>query len=231
MNARYDAMAEFYDDVVGDRTDDNAATVALLGLVGDVSGCRVLDLACGQGRLARELARRGASVLGVDISAALIERARAAEDDASRPIDYVLLDVTSPAALEGDQFDVVVCNFGLTDIDDLDRAHATVQRVLPAGGTFVFSILHPCFAGHGENAPSSWPPGRRYADEGWWQASSTGFRGTVGSNHRTIATYLNALVTHQLVPERTLEPPPTEWPDPAPAGPVYFISLCRRIAT
>jgi SAM-dependent methyltransferase len=138
-----------------------------------------------------------------------------------------LLDVTSPDALVGEPFDSVSCNFGLSDIDDLDAALATVQRVLRPGGRFVFSILHPCFAGWGETAPSSWPPDRSYYDELWWQPNNPGFRGKVGANHRTVATYLNALTQHQLVSERSNEPRPTEWPEPAPVGPVYFINRSR----
>jgi ubiquinone/menaquinone biosynthesis C-methylase UbiE len=226
--ARYDELADFYDRVVGDRTDDNAGTVALLDLLGDVRGARLLDLACGQGRIARELSRRGASVVGVDISAALLDRAQAVEGGDNLGIEYLLLDVTSPTALVGELFDNVVCNFGLSDIDDLDAALTTVQRVLRPEGLFVFSILHPCFAGWGETAPSSWPSDRSYYDEVWWQPDSPGFRGTVGANHRTVATYLNALTSHQLVPERSLEPRPTEWPDPAPTGPVYLVSRSRR---
>jgi hypothetical protein len=61
------------------------------------------------------------------------------------------------------------------------------------------------------------------------EASSSGFRGTVGSNHRTVTTYLNAIARHQLVPQHSLEPRPTEWPDPAPAGPVYLVSRSFRV--
>ena len=41
-------------------------------LFGDVSGRRVCDLACGQGRVARYLADRGARVVGVDISSRML---------------------------------------------------------------------------------------------------------------------------------------------------------------
>jgi ubiquinone/menaquinone biosynthesis C-methylase UbiE len=226
--SRYDPIAEFYDGVIGNRIDDNAGTVALLELVGEVHGIRVLDLACGQGRIARELARRGASVVGADISGSLLETARAAEMTENLGIAYALEDATSQHALRGEQFDAVVCNFGLSDIDDLDAALATVQRVLRFDGVFVFSILHPCFPGWGDDAPSSWPPQASYFDEGWWLAQNPGFRGKVGANHRKLTTYLNALIQHGLNVERSREPLPTEWPGTAPRVPVYFVSRCRR---
>jgi 2-polyprenyl-3-methyl-5-hydroxy-6-metoxy-1,4-benzoquinol methylase len=72
--ARYDEIADFYEAFAPDVYDD-PPTPALLSLLGDVSGLRLLDLACGHGRLARELARRGARVVGIDISAALLDKA------------------------------------------------------------------------------------------------------------------------------------------------------------
>src|SRR5438094_148859 len=48
----------------------------MLAMLGDVSGKNILDLGCGEGGYARELARRGANVTAVDGSARLIEIAR-----------------------------------------------------------------------------------------------------------------------------------------------------------
>ena len=56
---RYDEVAGFYNEFVGDDLDDPAAS-ALLDLLPDPNGRHILDLACGHGRLSRELARRGA---------------------------------------------------------------------------------------------------------------------------------------------------------------------------
>lgn len=78
MDARYDAVADFYAEGWPDSDDDPVAR-ALLGLCGDVAGERVLDLACGHGRIARQLAGGGAIVTGIDISAALIAKAAGAE--------------------------------------------------------------------------------------------------------------------------------------------------------
>lgn len=230
MGTRYDAIADFYAEMVGDDVSD-AVAAAVLDLAGDVRGARVLDLACGQGRLSRELARRGASVVGADLSEKLLEKARAAETQEPLGVTYVHVDVTSPDALSGERFDGVVCHFGLSDIDDLDGALATVARVLEAQGWFVLSIVHPCFPGSGPDAPSSWPPGRGYHAEGWWLADNPGFRGKVGANHRTLSTYLNTLVEHALAVERVAEPEPEAgWFESKGGGepvPLYLVVRCR----
>jgi SAM-dependent methyltransferase len=205
--ARYDKIADFYDGVVGDDLSEPAAA-ALLDLLPDVRGSRVLDLACGQGRLSRELARRGAHVVGLDISHELLEKARKDEEVERLGIEYLQDDATSAAALADRTFEGVACHFGLSDIDDLGGLAATVSRMLEPDGWFVFSILHPCFPGWGDDAPSSWPIGRGYFAEGWWLADNPGFRGKVGASHRMLSTYLNQLVEHGFSIEKAAEPRP-----------------------
>ena len=70
----------------------------------------------------RELARRGASVLGIDLSANLIDKAEDAERHEPLGIRYLHADVGQPGVLSTSFFDAAVCNFGLSDIDDLDAA-------------------------------------------------------------------------------------------------------------
>ena len=70
----YDKWASSYDE-------DPNPLVALeepvtLELIGDVRGQRVLDLGCGTGRYCVLLARRGASVVGIDPSSAMLEQAK-----------------------------------------------------------------------------------------------------------------------------------------------------------
>jgi 2-polyprenyl-3-methyl-5-hydroxy-6-metoxy-1,4-benzoquinol methylase len=232
--ARYDLVADFYLDIVGTEVTDPSAA-SLLDLLDDVQGMRVLDLACGHGRLARELARRGATVVGVDISDALLDRAREAEAQEPLGITYLKVDATSARALAGEMFYGIVCNHGLADIDDLDGTLATVARVLRPGGRFVFSILHPCFPGWDDDAPSSWPRDGGYYAEGWWLARNPGIRGKVGSNHRTFSTYLNSVVHHHLAIEEVAEPAPgpklraRQLAAQPGAGPVpMFLVVCCR---
>jgi 2-polyprenyl-3-methyl-5-hydroxy-6-metoxy-1,4-benzoquinol methylase len=229
---RYDEIAAFYDGAVSEVVEDPVAG-ALFELLCDPDGLRVLDLACGQGRVSRELARRGARVVGLDISPALLALARSAEAD-MLGITYVEGDATSPSVLDGERFEAVTCHFGLSDIDDLRAVTANVARLLEPDGMFVFSILHPCFPGWGDDAPSSWPPGEGYFSETWWRAENSGFRGKVGANHRMLSTYLNALVQQGLAIERIAEPQPVgDWVSANQSGdlvPFFLVVCCRRVA-
>jgi len=229
--ARYDEVADFYVTEMGAGIDD-PVTAALLDLAGEVTGRRLLDLACGQGRVARELASRGASVTGVDLSAALIDQARAAEEAHRLGIEYLAGDAGDNDMFDTGSFDGVVCHFGVSDIDDLAATLRTVRRVLRPGGYFVLSLLHPCFPGWTENVSASWPRGSGYFAEGWWrsQAARSLLRRQVGSNHRMISTYLNALVSHDLPIESVVEPPPpsawlAENPEMDPV-PTFLVLRC-----
>jgi SAM-dependent methyltransferase len=212
---------------------DDPPMAALLQLIGDVTSFQLLDLACGHGRLTRELARRGAHVVGVDISAVLLGVAHAREMEHPLHISYIQADAAS-AALEGTKFDGVICNFGLSDIDDLEGAIATVARVLRPSGFFAFSLLHPCFPGwESKQATPSWSPERGYYVEGWWRPSSPahGLRPRVGANHRMLSSYLNTFAQYQLVIEQMAEPPPpSDWLAEPPLGgpvPIYLVGRCR----
>jgi 2-polyprenyl-3-methyl-5-hydroxy-6-metoxy-1,4-benzoquinol methylase len=230
--ARYDAVADFY--ISGFDSADDPASLALLDLLGPVAGLHVVDVACGHGRFTRELARRGADVAGIDISGTLIGKARQTEQEEPLGIRYIHADVTAPGALREGEFDVAACNFGLSDIDDLDAAITAVSSTLRPGGPFVFSILHPCFPG-GKDISGSWPAAGRYYDEGRWtarEARST-LRRKVGANHRMLSTYLGTLRRHGLWLDRLTEPlPQPDW-DPAHDAdrkPVFLVARSVKLA-
>jgi 2-polyprenyl-3-methyl-5-hydroxy-6-metoxy-1,4-benzoquinol methylase len=212
--ARYDAVADFY--ITGFDSVGDPASSALLELLGPVAGLRVLDVACGHGRITRELARQGADVTGIDISGILVSKAIQTEQNEPLGIQYIHADVTAAGALGEGAFDAVACNFGLSDIDDLDAATAGISGALRPGGFLVFSILHPCFAG-GRDISGSWPTATSYYDEGHWTAQDarSTLRRQVGANHRMLSTYLGALRRHGLWLDQLAEPlPPPDW-DPA----------------
>jgi 2-polyprenyl-3-methyl-5-hydroxy-6-metoxy-1,4-benzoquinol methylase len=233
--ARYDDVAQFYVDGWPDDYQDSA-TCSLLEHAGNLMGKRVLDVACGHGRISRELARRGAQVVGVDISRALLGTASEREQHRPLGIDYFLADISAEATASWatTKFDLAVCSFGLSDIDDLDGALTAISRVLRADGRFVFSILHPCFPGDG-SVSGSWPTGTAYATEGWWVADAveSTLRAKVGAHHRTLTSYIRALHQVGLMLESIEEPaPPADWTETHPDAtryPVFFVASCRRV--
>lgn len=208
----YETIAEFYVEQCRGTVEGDPVFGAVSRLVDDVSGRRVIDIACGEGRGSRALANSGADVVGVDISPTLLEIGRGREAAEPLGIDYRLGDAGGLDWFDGRLFDAAVCNHGFADISDLGAALDTVARVLRPGGIFVFSILHPCCPGAGPTTPSAWPPDRGYGSEGWWLADNPGMRGKVGSNFRTLSTYLNALIAKGFQLQEVAEPLSDEVP-------------------
>jgi 2-polyprenyl-3-methyl-5-hydroxy-6-metoxy-1,4-benzoquinol methylase len=207
--ARYDDIAEWYLPWVGPSPGlivDHAA-----GMIAErLDGQRWLDVACGAGRTSRELARRGGTVVGVDLSRHLVETARAEQRADMLAISYRVADITQVADWwDGTPFDGAACEMAFMDIDDLDGTVAAVSKVLRPDGMFRISMVHPCFPGN-DAGLSSWPPDRGHGAEGYWRSADhnpDGVRIRVGSSHRTLATYLNALLGRGLLLERIWEPP------------------------
>jgi SAM-dependent methyltransferase len=162
-------------------------------------------------------------VVGVDIAGSLVATARTLEGSDRQEISYLVGDIARPEAWwDGELFDGATCEMALMDIDDLESAVRALASVLRLGGLFVTSFLNPCFPGGGAGL-SSWPPVRGYASEGFWASpdhNPDGVRIRVGSNHRTLSTYLNSFIAGGFCLERMFEPPS--------AVPYQLALACRR---
>lgn len=126
-------LAPGYADGFGRCT--SRAVGPLLDAAGVVAGVHVLDLACGPGFAAAAAIARGALAAGLDFSAAMVERARAASPKADiREGDAAAIPWPNGT------FDSVVCNFGLNHVPDVERALGEAQRVLKSGGRLAFTV-------------------------------------------------------------------------------------------
>ena len=159
--------------------------------------CRSSTLACGHGRITRELARRGADVVGIDISGDPDHQGPGGRAGVSSSgIRYLHDDVTRPGApgrLPRQLRPWRPVNFGLSDIDDLDAAIAAIGAALkPARAPSPSRSCIPCFAG-GADISGSWPASGSYYDEGHWTAQgvrSASAPARSGASHRMLSTYL-----------------------------------------
>lgn len=115
---------------------------AVLELLPDVRSLTVLDAGCGTGRYLRLCADRGASIVGLDLSAPMLCYARAI-------CRRVVCGGVCEMPLRSASVDVVVCGLALGDLKDLAAAISELARVVRPGGTVIYSVVHPDGARHG----------------------------------------------------------------------------------
>jgi 2-polyprenyl-3-methyl-5-hydroxy-6-metoxy-1,4-benzoquinol methylase len=107
-------------------------------------GARILDLACGHGRISLELARRGYDVTGLDLSPRSLELAREAAQREELDVDWVQADMREIP--EGSEFDAIVnvfTAFGYFDEEDENqRVLDGVAQALRPGGRFLIDTIN-----------------------------------------------------------------------------------------
>ncbi|MBI4950949.1 MAG: methyltransferase domain-containing protein [Myxococcales bacterium] len=107
------------------------------------AGARILDLGCGEGQIAVELARRGYELVGVDRSAAMLGMANGNAQAASQPVNFVQGDMRQ---LDLDaMFDGIYCwhqSFGYFGNEDNANVLVRVHRALRRGGMFLLDVTN-----------------------------------------------------------------------------------------
>ena len=134
-----------------------AAQSRVLECAAPASGERVLDVACGTGIVTRAAAAAvgpHGSVLGVDLSAGMVDAARRRTVDAN--VRFVRMDAEH-LELPDAAYDVALCALGLMYMPDPLRAVAEMRRVLRPGGRVALAVW-------GERASCGWAPLFRIVD-------------------------------------------------------------------
>lgn len=125
--------ASDYDSVLLAAT--RQAFAPLLDSVGELNGRRVLEVASGTGHLAAEAIARGATMVGVDVAPGMVALARERVPEATfHEGDAEAL------PFPNEQFDVVLCCFGLLHFAQPVQALREAARVLKPGGTLSFTV-------------------------------------------------------------------------------------------
>ncbi|KAB8257397.1 S-adenosyl-L-methionine-dependent methyltransferase [Aspergillus pseudonomiae] len=163
--AAWENHAGSWDASMGDDGNDYFSVLELPALKRMISGQkrdRALDLATGNGLVARWLAQEGFSVVATDGATAMLEHAKARTAiwydegrlDKEREICFELLDVTNKdhwahfinsGHLLEDGFDAIVMNMGIMDVHDLEPLAASLTSLLKQDGCFIATVLHPLF--------------------------------------------------------------------------------------
>jgi SAM-dependent methyltransferase len=174
---------------------------ALRALLPDVTGARVVDRGCGDGRLCRYLAERGAAnVLGVDPSARMLALARQRTSDRRVHYEQAFAEdfVLPPGTVA-----LVVSRFALHYLADLAAVLHKVSAWRSRGGLFVASMEHPVMTAAPEVGRSlgvvddDFHEGPRVTQ---WLTNG------VIKYHRTVSTIVNAVSDAGLTMEHLDEP-------------------------
>lgn len=106
------------------------------------TGDSILDLACGQGVLGRQLPE-GTTYHGFDIAPGLIRYATMHDKDPHHR--YTVADVTKNLPIDRKDFTHAACILALQNMQHPDRAVENAAAHLRPGGVFVIVLNHPCF--------------------------------------------------------------------------------------
>jgi len=210
---------------------------ALLGILGDVAGKRVLDAGCGNGYLCRMLARRGAEMVGVDLAPGWIEMARSREPELN--IEYHVSSIAHTPFLADDSFEAVVSVNVLMDARDYEKALGEMYRVLAPGGILAMAIMHPCFASAPGGRWERHPVDSTRPEDRWhwrvssylqhtWEAWHWEPVGTATGFHRPLSAYMQTLLGLGFRLTHFIEPAPSPElvaADPADWAPYAHIPL------
>lgn len=137
----YDAFAEAYA-----RANESGlfnrwyARPAVLDLLGDVAGRRVLDAGCGSGPLLADLRERGASAVGFDGSPAMIRLAR---ERLGGEAELTVADLSQTLPYDDEAFDDAVAVLVLHYLEDWSQPLRELRRVLRPGGRLIVVVNHP----------------------------------------------------------------------------------------
>jgi SAM-dependent methyltransferase len=142
--AQYDTIALDYQRISAAVPLRDAEWYSLRQRLGDLAGCSVLDLACGDGMGTRLIRRWGADrVVGVDVSSQMVALARQAEEAQPLGIEYRVADAMTLGKIG--EFDRVTAAYLLhyaKDREELRRMVRTVYDNLKPGQRFVASVAN-----------------------------------------------------------------------------------------
>lgn len=172
---------------------------------------RAVDLGCGYGWFCRWARDQGAAqITGLDLSQRMLERAREMTDGDG--IAYRCEDL-QPLNLPANSCELVYSSLALHYVSDIAPLLANVYQALTPGGTLVFTAEHPIYTAPlqqgwqvDEHGHKSWPVSH-YQQEG--ERISNWFADGVKKQHRTLGTWINALIGAGFVIEHLNEWGPT----------------------
>lgn len=186
-------------------------TEAEAGLLGDVSGRRVLEVGAGAAQCSRWLLAAGADPVALDVSGEMLRRGREAGRAAGLEVPTVQADAAQLPFAAG-AFDLACSAYGgVPFVADSGAVMREVARVLRPGGRWVFSVTHPLrWALRDDPGPEGLVVTGSYFDRTPYVEQDERGRATYVEHHRTLGDRVREIAACGLSLVDLVEP---EWPD------------------
>jgi 2-polyprenyl-6-hydroxyphenyl methylase/3-demethylubiquinone-9 3-methyltransferase len=120
----------------------NPLRLEWINALAPVAGKRVVDVGCGGGILAEAIAKKGATVTGIDLSEKALKVADLHSLESGVAVRYELISAEDLAAREAGQYDVVTCMEMLEHVPDPSAVVEACATLVKPGGQVFFSTLN-----------------------------------------------------------------------------------------
>lgn len=186
-------------------------TEAELGLLGEVSGRRLLEIGAGGAQCSRWVRARGGQVVATDLSRGMLATAVRLNAASTGPVPLAQCDAVALPFGDG-SFDTVFTAYGAVPfVADSAALMVEVARVLRPGGRFVFATTHPVrWAFADDPGPEGLTARLPYWDTTPYVETDADGRATYVEHHRTLGARVREIRAAGLVLEDVVEP---TWPE------------------
>lgn len=182
-----------------------------LQLIGDVTGLKAIVLGCGGGQDCIVLAKRGAEVIGVDLSDKQVEYGRRLADREGVLVTLLQGNVEELKGIEDESQDLALSLHALNYVERIDRVFAEAFRVLRPDSPFVLSLHHPFDVCLEDGPPYGVVKGYWEKEQDWqWDFPEKKASARMRSWYRPVGEWFSLLIAAGFRVERMLEPQPTE---------------------
>jgi 2-polyprenyl-6-hydroxyphenyl methylase/3-demethylubiquinone-9 3-methyltransferase len=143
--AKFGALATSWWDPAGPSRplhELNPLRLRYIEQAASLSAARVLDVGCGGGILSEAMAKRGAQVLGIDLSQEVLDVADLHALESKLQIQYRAIAAEELAAAQPAEFDLVACMEMLEHVPDPAAILGALARLVRPGGDIIVSTLN-----------------------------------------------------------------------------------------
>jgi SAM-dependent methyltransferase len=201
-----------------DRADNPNETIEqpiLWEMIGDPSGFFVLDLGCGDARIAEAFKTAGAArYVGIEGSVRMVKRSHERIDPSFAEVRHLNLENFQPSPAE---FDLIVSSLAFHYVEDIRSLFVKLHQALKPDGKLVFSVEHPVITSCNSSLDTS-PIRGAWTVDGYFERGPRQVRwmgDVVTKYHRTLQDFFELLgqTGFQLEKFRESDPAPERFRD------------------